>query len=328
MSIHSISIDVPCSKKLWEAANDAEWKELLTKQEETTTLLGTVKKFVNTKQPILSKPYDSLIFTLALHGLMSMCNDMLHFDNRSISLDEIDQDNGTWSPWRQQMAYSLSAWKAMYDAFAMERTWELGNQPLRTEFQRDGVSLFALYHTSHIVINCEIRHLQTAAGAKAIFGHLVTPSDYEESCKWVREWVTNTPDSAKRAAWHAAQMLREGMLILLQWDVHDVFHYPWCLYIGTLTCWAFHHFGAQVETEPQMLCDHSGPLKQKELQASSRHRMNHLVATMASVTPASMDHLMGRCCPHGLTVEIAEYLRGVRWTAAYEAMKILEGLSK
>jgi hypothetical protein len=65
----------------------------------------------------------------------------------------------------------------------------------------------------------------------------------------------------------------------------------------------------------------------RELREGSRHRMNHLVAAMASVTPANMGRIMGKCCTHGLTIEMAKYLRCVRWTAAYEAMKILEGLS-
>jgi hypothetical protein len=329
LSIQSLSISLPCSKKLWEATDATEWKELLTEHDNNFTLLDAVQTFVDTERPILSKPFDALGLSLALHGLVSMCNDMLHFDSRSIFLGEhIDQDDVNWSPWRLKMAHSLSSWKAMYDAYAMKTIWSLKIEPLHCEFQRDSTAIFALYHMAHIVINCEIRHLQTAAGAKAIFGHLVQPSDYEESCRWVRNWVTNSPGSARRAAWHAACMFREGMLHLLQWDVHGVFHYPWCLYIGTLTIWAFHHFGAQVETAPQPSCDHSGPEGEKDLAEHSRDTMNYLVAVMASVTPLHMDGVMGKYCTHGLTTEMAKYLRGVRWTAAYEAMKVLEGLSK
>lgn len=58
----------------------------------------------------------------------------------------------------------------------------------------------------------------------------------------------------------------------------------------------------------------------------ARTKMNHLVATMASVTPANMKRIMRKCCTHGLAIEIAKYSRGVRWTAAYEAMRILERL--
>ncbi|PVH74229.1 hypothetical protein DL98DRAFT_468144 [Cadophora sp. DSE1049] len=325
MSTQSLHIGLPCSSVLWEAGNESEWRDLLTEHEESYTLLTLVKQFVNTEHKMLSKPYDMLTFTLALHGLMSTCNDIILFDNRAIYLGELNDEDSSWSPGRQQMAYALSSWKAKYDAFAMETISQI-TEPLHSDFQRDGVALFALYHTAHIVLNCEIRHLQTAAGAKAIFGHVVTPSDYEDSCEWVRQWVKNSPDSAGRAAWHAAQLFRDGMLNLKDWEVHGAFHYPWCLYIGTLTCWAFHHFGAEASSM-KPLCDHLGLEKAKELQKSSRRSMNYLVASMASVTPAYQDGLKGKCCTHGLAIEMAKYLRGVRWTAAYEAMKILEGLS-
>lgn len=189
MSIQSLQIALPCSKKLWEATNGNEWKELLSEHDDSSTLLGKVKKFVNSDHQMLQKPYDSLSFNLALHGLMSMANDMLHFDNRSIYAVDSQKADISWSPWQQQIAQSLESWKAKYDAFAMEVIFEMNSEPLHCEFQRDSMAIFALYHTAHIVINCEICHLQTAAGAKAIFRHIVTPSDYEESCKWVRNWV-------------------------------------------------------------------------------------------------------------------------------------------
>lgn len=327
MSIQNLHIGLPCSNKVWDATDSAQWKELIKGDDETATILSTVKKFVNYEDDMISKPYDRHSFQLALHGLMSMCNDMLYFDNRPLCLGNLKESDNSWAPWRQDMAQSLESWKAKYDAFSMEIIWDLQSEILHCEFQRDSMSVFALYHTAHIVINCEIRHLQTAAGAKAIFGHIVTPSDYEESCTWVRRWVTDSPASAGRAAWHAAQMFREGMLNLQNWDVHGEFHYPWCLYIGTLTCWAFHHFGVESPTM-KSVCDHEGTAESQLLRDGSRQKMNHLVATMASVTPGNMHRTMGKCCTHGLTIEMAKYLRGVRWTAAYEAMKILEELSK
>jgi hypothetical protein len=242
-----------------------------------------------------------------------------------------------WSAGREQMAYALSSWKAKYEAFAMDALRDMATEHERGQFLRDNTGLYALYHTAHIVINCEIRHLQVAAGAKAIFGHLVTPSDFQDSCNWVREWLHSSSDSAGRAAWHAALLFREGMLGLKNWDVHGVFHYPWCLYIATLTLWVFHHFGAEAmdssdeehaATTRAHVCDHkSTPARIEDIQKRSRSSMNHLVATMASVTPAYMNVLMGKCCTHGLTIEMAKFLRSIRWTAAYEAMKVLEGLS-
>lgn len=129
------------------------------------------------------------------------------------------------------------------------------------------------------------------------------------------------------AAWHAAQMLRERMLNVAQLEEYGIFHYQWCLYVGKLTIWAFHHFGAQVALTPRSLCNHTGPEAEAEVHAWSRKKMNILVASMASIAPANMERLIGKCCTQGLTTEMASYLRTVRWTAAYEATKILKELS-
>ena len=47
---------------------------------------------------MLQKSYDSLSFNLALHGLMSMANDMLHFGNRSIYAGDPRKIDLSWSP--------------------------------------------------------------------------------------------------------------------------------------------------------------------------------------------------------------------------------------
>ena len=89
--------------------------------------------------------------------------------NRSLHANELQKEDIWWSPWQQQIAQSLESWKAKYDAFAMEIIFEMNSEPFHCEFQRDSMTIFALYHTAHIVINCEICHLQMATGAKAIF---------------------------------------------------------------------------------------------------------------------------------------------------------------
>jgi hypothetical protein len=167
MSIQSLQIGIPCSRKLWEASNGAEWRELLPKYDQDYTLLSLVKGFANSDNEMLSKPYRAywLSFNLALHGLMSMANDILHFDNRSIYLGDLKDDDSS-SPWRENMSESLESWKARYDAFAMETIFKMQSEPLHCAFQRDSMAVFALYHTAHTVINCEIRHLQTAGEQK------------------------------------------------------------------------------------------------------------------------------------------------------------------
>ena len=46
---------------------------------------------------------------------------------------------------------------------------------------------------------------------------------------------------AASATWHAARLLRDGIRKLDNWGVDEMFHYPWCLYLATLVCWALYN---------------------------------------------------------------------------------------
>lgn len=54
-----------------------------------------------------------------------------------------------------------------------------------------------------------------------------------------REVVKGKKRSAK-AAWHAARLFRDGVTKLTDWDVDEMFHYPWCLYLAALMCFVLH----------------------------------------------------------------------------------------
>ncbi|OJJ73394.1 hypothetical protein ASPBRDRAFT_194345 [Aspergillus brasiliensis CBS 101740] len=326
MSTHNIQVPLPCSPELWEAPTEAAWENIRKSHTEQPFFHSTIKNLVQDGDKFQSLPMDNLSLTLLLHGIMSMCNDISHFDNRSIYLSDIDQGEEPWRPWRRRMAHALETWKAHYDAYIMGLSQCMGDgRAPRSNQKQETAAILALYHTAHIVIKCEIRHLQATAGAKAIFGHIVMPEDRQVSEEWVRDWVCIQTTAADHAAWHAAQMLREGILNLRNWEVSGVFHYPWCLFIGTLTCWAFHHFGGEM-TDGQDICSH---LDETDMdQTQSRVLMNHMVSLMGSVSPTQIRRTLKKCCTHGITVEVARYLRSVRWTAAFEAMKLLMGLSQ
>ncbi|KAF9888257.1 hypothetical protein FE257_008826 [Aspergillus nanangensis] len=325
MSTHNIQVPLPCSQEIWGASTEAAWENVRKSHPEPPIFNDMVKYLVEDGDKLQCLPMDRLSLTLILHGLMSMCNDIAHFDNRSIYLNDMDQGEGSWTPWRRRMTHALETWKAKYDAYAMASFQTMGDGGTAgSNHQEESIALLALYHTAHIVMNLEIRHLQAAAGAKAIFGHIVMRADRQESAKWAENWIRTQTTVADHAAWHAAQMLREGLLNLKNWDVNGVFHYPWCLVIGTLTCWAFHHFGGET-LDDRGTCSHPNGTDMQQTQ--SRVVMNHMVSLMASVSPTNIRRTLKKCCTHGLTIEVARYLKSVRWTAAFEAMKLLEGLS-
>ncbi|KAH7162058.1 fungal-specific transcription factor domain-containing protein [Dactylonectria estremocensis] len=321
MSTQTISVHLPCPKELWEAKNEEDWKKLLILHREQPKFNDVLQGLMEGNDILQSKTLSALPLTFLLHGLMCMCNDMVHFNNRSIYISDAKEDGEHGSRWRLQMMHALDVWKARYDAHSIEAVWSTQSGNAQADFEKDTVSLLALYHTAHIIANTDVRNLQIAAGAKAVFGHLVTAEDRAESTRLVEQWVQKTPKSAAHAAWHAAQMFREGLLKLQSWDDTESFHYPWCLYIGTLTCWAFQHFSSE-----GVICNHTAT-QAGERTGGSKASMTNTVSQMASLTLMSDMKRPTECCTHGLAVEVAEYLKTIRWTAAYEATKVLEGLA-
>ncbi|KAK2689241.1 hypothetical protein QWA68_011488 [Fusarium oxysporum] len=325
MSTQSIQVSLPCSKELWEAEDEDAWRAIVSSKTDPPMINNMVKDFIEDGGSIWSETLDSLSLSFILHGLMSMCNDMVHFHNQSIYLGNASQGND--SDWRGRMTAALELWKTKYDAYAMGTRQTIDEDSSLHEFRQENVAFLALYHTAHIVVNADIRHLQIAAGAEAIFGHVVTSTEHEESTKAVMEWVRLSPESAGHAAWHAAQMIREGLLNLRNWKANGMFHYPWCLYIGVLTTWAFVHFSqSQTDEECNRRGCHHSLGGEDILQTQSKALMHQTISNMASCTPATIGRDLHRCCPHGLAIEVAKYLKTVRWTAAFEAMKVLEGI--
>ncbi|KAF5567566.1 C2H2 zinc finger [Fusarium phyllophilum] len=321
MSNQSIQVNLPCSKELWEAKDENAWKAIISKSD-PPMINSMVKDFFEDGGNIWCETLDSLSLSFILHGLMSMCNDMVHFHNQSIYLGNAAQ--GADNDWRCRMTTALELWKTKYNACAMGTRQAIDEDSPLHEFRQENVAFLALYHTAHIVANADIRHLQIAAGAEAIFGHVVTSTERAESTKVVMDWVRLSPDSARHAAWHAAQMIREGLLNLRNWKADGMFHYPWCLYIGVLTTWAFVYF-SQGQNDNRRGC-HRSVGGEDILQTQSKALMHQTMSNMASCTPATIGRDLHRCCPHGLAIEVAKYLKTVRWTAAFEAMKVLEGI--
>ncbi|EMT69331.1 hypothetical protein FOC4_g10001286 [Fusarium odoratissimum] len=311
--------------ELWEAEDEDAWRAIVSSKTDPPMINNMVKDFIEDGGSIWSETLDSLSLSFILHGLMSMCNDMVHFHNQSIYLGNASQGND--NDWRGRMTAALELWKTKYDAYAMGTRQTIDEDSSLHEFRQENVAFLALYHTAHIVVNADIRHLQIAAGAEAIFGHVVTSTEHEESTKVVMEWVRLSPESAGHAAWHAAQMIREGLLNLRNWKANGMFHYPWCLYIGVLTTWAVVNFSqSQTDEECNRRGCHHSLGGEDILQTQSKALMHQTISNMASCTPATIGRDLHRCCPHGLAIEVAKYLKTVRWTAAFEAMKVLEGI--
>lgn len=240
--------------------------------------------------------------------------------------------------WQDRLAHSYDAWKADFDTYCMNMSFSLDTPSRKAEFLRFSTATIAIYHAAHITLNVEILDLQIYAGARHIIGRPVTRADYDRSRRVVKDWARpggSTP--AAKAAWHAAHLLRDGILNLDNWDVNNAFHYPWCLYVATLTCWAFHFATSsnktQENTQPSTRGTHRNGVNSRSdgevddgIVWHAKSEMNALVSSMTSGTPENLWRVIGRYTTSGLTAVMAKHLSNVRWAVVHEGMKVLRGL--
>lgn len=220
----------------------------------------------------------------------------------------------------------------------MNMSLSLTTPSRKAEFLRFSTATVAIYHAAHITLNVEILDLQIYAGARHIIGRPVTRADYDRSRRIVKDWARpagSTP--AAKAAWHAAHLLRDGIMNLDNWDVNNAFHYPWCLYVATLTCWAFHFANSSNMTQERNASanqGHHGSGTQSrgdsgiddDIVWHAKSEMNALVSSMTSVTPENIWRVIGKYSTSGLTAVMAKHLSNVRWAVVHEGMKVLRGL--
>ncbi|TVY43433.1 Zinc finger protein [Lachnellula occidentalis] len=320
MSAFELRSSLPCNPASWEAECAEDWHRSFSKETETW-FLSVLKLYVNPGSGTLPPHLNDLSRLLMLHGLMSLSWDMKRRDQTALGFV------GSSAQEKQnRLAESYDAWKTDFDTYCMSMALSLkDNTAAKRDFTRFSTASVAIYHAAHIILNVEIIDLQIYAGATHIIGRPVTSGDYDRSRSIVKNWARKDgSQAAAKAAWHAAHLLRDGIMNLDSWDVNEVFHYPWCLYLSTLTCWAFHfaskddHDSGTYRSRDVIRHDGAGKNSQAEMSA--------LVSGMTSVAPDGLWKSVGKFSTSGLTTTIARHLSTIRWAVVHEGLKILKGL--
>ncbi|MBE7180451.1 MAG: fungal specific transcription factor domain-containing protein [Terriglobus roseus] len=363
MSSFEIRSALPCSPAVWEAESPEEWQQHVSREPAPKLFLPVLKSYMSPSAPTQSHNLNALSRLLILHGLMSVSWDFTRRDQTSLGCGSL---TGT-DDWRARIGAAYDVWKADFDTYCLNISSSLNkaayahNPSIKSDFQRFTTSTLAIYHSCHIILNMEILDLQIYAGARHIIGRAVSRSDYERSRRKVRDWAQQKPatagttSSACTAAWHAAQLLRDGLINLDNWDVNNAFHYPWCLYLATLTCWAFHYgsrddrpstsntagpssasnYDARSEDAVSMSMGMYGPAgatgtddDNDAMLYDAKAEMNALVSGMTSGVPEGLWRIAGKYSTRGLTTVMAQHLSNVRWAVVHEGMKVLRGLMR
>ncbi|KAF2416541.1 hypothetical protein EJ08DRAFT_99462 [Tothia fuscella] len=330
MSSFELRTTLPCNDSTWEANTAEKWWEC-AKSEPQTPYLTVLRAYVNSDSGISSPSLNSFSRLLILHGLMSIQWDMKRRDQASLGFSGANQ-----SKWYERIARCYDAWKEDFDNHSMNMMLSLNDNPSRrAEFIRFSTATIAIYHAAHIILNVEILDLQIYAGARHIIGRPVYGEDFNRSRRVLKDWAKpggSTP--AAKAVWHAAQLLRDGIMNLEDWDVNSAFHYPWCLYLATLTCWAFHfaNMSDKSTTSVDRSALQAGPkiaeddlLDDKSLWVA-KAEMNALVSTLANAGPDMLWKMLDKRSTSGLTTIMGKHLGSIRWAVVHEARKVLRGV--
>jgi hypothetical protein len=199
------------------------------------------------------------------------------------------------------------------------------NDPSKEEFQKNSTAILAMYHAAHIVLNTEINDMQINAGANHIIGRPVTKVDRERSQLRVELWVQDSSLAAAKAGSHAAHILRDGIRKLKDWDAGDFFHYPWLLYLASLTCWTFQICTKKNRASDEYIADAGDD---EESDWDSRAEMNALVSAMARSNLEELDKVAGKYRTGDLPRVMTKHLSSIRWAVVQEGMIVLKGLAE
>lgn len=354
MSAFELRLTMPCNQAIWEAKDEKAWRALqLADPQPEITYLNAVKRYLC--NPGIQRALNLNAFSrvLVLHGLMSISWDLERRDQTALGV--VSVVGGV--SWRNKLEVAYDGWKVDFDAFTADFELKLRQQSpassedamaMRREFATFTTAYNSVYHAAQILLKSSFLDVQIYAGSRHILGRPVNRFDYVRSEKVVKQWASGaqagpgepplsstTPTSPHRdpaassssthaaaAAIHAASMLSDASANLDDFDSMGIFHLPWCLYLATLTLWAYNHarpsgggrWGGGAEDEGS------------EMVWDAKKDMEDLLSSMRAAKPWDLGQNQARRSTGGLTWIMAEALSKTRWGIVHAGVQVLKAL--
>lgn len=285
----------------------------------------------------------------------------------------------TGTTWRDLLSDAYNRWKLDFDQYCADAsTFSSSSSSLSSdgtaaaaagpgEWAAFAAAYRSVYHAAQALLHMDFLDIQIYAGARHILGRPVQQQDYLRSSRVVKRWASSSGEKAAIAAWHAACMLCDVIVTAKNNNSNsnsnssnsqlvgpssttvdsdaviqtNLFHVPWCLYLATLTCWAFHHAKPsrgkiagsssrdRYEDEEDLYGDESD--ESDEIVWNPQKEMEALVRTMAgsgNAASAVKNVLFGqdRRGTNGLVWVVADLLSKVRWGIVHAGVVVLRGL--
>ncbi|KAH0429874.1 C2H2 finger domain transcription factor [Colletotrichum camelliae] len=369
MSAFELRLELPCNQSIWEARDATEWVSAWRSSisDQRTFYLPVLKAYLMPSGP-RTHGLSGFSRILVLHGLMSVAWDMGRRDQTALGVIS-GESPGPGSGWRKTLSSGYDAWRSDFDWYCNNFFAQMPRGPpspdddvRKMEFESFTAAYKALYHSAQALLNMDFLDVQIYAGARHILGRPVQQKDYMRSAQVVKRWAAATNNgpgeaqgsrpgessaatpsdqsvgqrqSATAAAWHAAQMLRETKKTLSGTEAMNLFHVPWCLYLATLTCWAYHHarpnrnygvpsrrnFDAMGEFDEDEDCE------EDEMIWDPQGEMDALISSMSERVERNDATLRReKRRTNGLVWIMADILTTVRWGIVHAGVVVLRGL--
>ncbi|KAI1075773.1 fungal-specific transcription factor domain-containing protein [Whalleya microplaca] len=329
MSAFELRLPLPCNQALWEAPTAADWTRISCSTAPEPMYLLALKSYIMHEAHQIPH-MNGLSRVILFHGLMSIFWDMQRRDQTSLGV--IPSDGGRW---QDRLAEAYDAWKTDFDSFCLHLSQltltatRKGDVAEEAKIELDvwRTAYVMVYHAANVLLHSEFLDIQIYAGAHDILGRRVQQADFIRSAKVVKRWATihvaqnseniNGPTRAASAAWHAAKLL-EASHWLVDFDSMGLFHVPWCLYLATLTIWAFHHASTK---SPRSVHE-----EDSELVWDAQAEMMAVVRSMVESGIKGSLETQGLKRTGGLVWVMAETLSKVRWGIIHAATTVLRSL--
>ncbi|KAL0943453.1 C2H2 finger domain transcription factor [Colletotrichum truncatum] len=372
MSAFELRLELPCNQSIWEAQDATSWASAWRSSinDQRTFYLPVLKAYLMPSGP-RTHGLSGFSRILVLHGLMSIAWDMGRRDQTALGV--VSGDNpGTG--WRTTLSSAYDAWRSDFDWYCDNFFAQMPRAPpsadddaRKMEFESFTTAYKTLYHSAQSLLNMDFLDVQIYAGARHILGRPVQQKDYLRSAQVVKRWAAaaiNMPRDAQAqvtniqrerepsagtsstrgelqkpfasvAAWHAAQILRETKKKLSGIEAMNLFHVPWCLYLATLTCWAYHHarpnrsYGSLSRRQYDAMGDFDNDEdgEDDEMVWDPQAEMDALVASMSERADRNDVALRNeRRRTNGLVWIMADILTTVRWGIVHAGVVVLRGL--
>lgn len=367
MSAFELRCAMPCSQIMWESPDAVSWATIYHRSTPSTTtttttttpsnaagplFLPTLKSYLSPGvTPRVSSDINVLSLVLVLHGIMSVAWDMQRRDQTSLGVNSVVGR----TTWRDLISDAYDRWKVDFDKYCADAAAISEEGTTTSEWLAFGSAYKAVYHAAQALLHMDFLDMQIYAGARHILGRPVQQQDYIRSSRVVKRWAANDRERAAVAAWHAASMLCDVVAaknkpqlgsvaeadLSLTYTHTNLFHVPWCIYLATLTCWAFHHAkpsrkdrgggGSRERYEEVKSSFGDDSDDSDEIVWNPQMEMETLVKHMAgsgNVNTAVREVLSGqdRRGTNGLVWVVADLLSKVRWGIVHAGVVVLRGL--